>query len=220
MQIHALRSQTVKPKEIWLWVNDDPENRGFDFDSLKVDRIFKNNHNWKFYGRFAAALLVNTEFVAIYDDDTVPGKKWHENCLQTIKTHNGILGSAGIKLKSKIYTDHDRVGWPSKNRKTEEVDLPWGGKLYFYWCIVGGSIDARFINAIKKGIMNKMEEGPLTGSNSQDIRVCIYDGKMHSLDSNEISFRLAGAHAFQEAFENASPTQNLKRAYCCVCKVF
>lgn len=130
MQIHALRSQTVKPKEIWLWVNDHPENRGFDFDSLKVDRIFKNNHNWKFYGRFAAALLVNTEFVAIYDDDTVPGKKWHENCLQTIKTHNGILGSAGIKLKSKIYTDHDRVGWPSKNRKTEEVDLV--GHAWFF----------------------------------------------------------------------------------------
>ena len=63
-------------------------------------------------------------------------------------------------------------------RNTEVEELPWGGKLVFLWCIVGGSIDSKYSNAIKKGIMNKMEEGPLTGSNSQNIRVCIYDGKM------------------------------------------
>ncbi len=90
-------------------------------------------------------------------------------------------------------------------RKTEEVDLPWGGQLHFYWCIVGGSIDGRFINAIKKGIMNKMEEGPLTGSNSQDIRVCIYDGKMHPVDSNDMAFMLAASAGFKNAFNNANP---------------
>ncbi len=90
-------------------------------------------------------------------------------------------------------------------RKTEEVDLPWGGQLHFYWCIVGGSIDGRFINAIKKGIMNKMEEGPLTGSNSQDIRVCIYDGKMHPVDSNDMAFMLAASQGFKNAFNNANP---------------
>ena len=90
-------------------------------------------------------------------------------------------------------------------RGSEEHDLPWGGKLVFFNCIVGGSIDARFHPAILKGIMEKMEEGPLTGSYARDIRVMIYDGKMHPVDSNEISFKLAGRHAFSEAFKSAGP---------------
>jgi elongation factor G len=90
-------------------------------------------------------------------------------------------------------------------RGTEEVKLPWGGKLIFCNCIVGGSIDSRFHPAILKGIMEKMTEGPLTGSYARDIRVCIYDGKMHPVDSNEISFKLAGRHAFSDAFKKAGP---------------
>jgi len=90
-------------------------------------------------------------------------------------------------------------------RGTDVTDLPWGGKLVFCNCIVGGSIDARFLPAILKGIMEKMEEGPLTGSYARDIRVCVYDGKMHPVDSNEISFRLAGRNAFSAAFKIAGP---------------
>lgn len=90
-------------------------------------------------------------------------------------------------------------------RGKEEIDLPWSGKLVFYNCIVGGSIDARFLPAILKGLMEKMEEGPLTGSYARDIRVAVYDGKMHPVDSNEISFRLAGRNAFKTAFKNAGP---------------
>ena len=87
----------------------------------------------------------------------------------------------------------------------QEIDLEWGGKIVIYNCIVGGAIDARFIPAIVKGIMDRMEQGPVTGSYARDVRVCIYDGKMHPVDSNEISFRLAARHAFSEAFNNASP---------------
>lgn len=90
-------------------------------------------------------------------------------------------------------------------RGTDEHKLSWGGKLVFCNCIVGGSIDARFHPAILKGIMEKMEEGPLTGSYARDIRVCIYDGKMHPVDSNEISFKLAGRNAFSQAFKKAGP---------------
>ncbi len=87
----------------------------------------------------------------------------------------------------------------------EEYNLEWGGKLEFYNCIVGGAIDARFMPAILKGIMEKMEEGPLTGSYARDIRIFVFDGKMHPVDSNEISFKLAARNAFKEAFRNAGP---------------
>ncbi len=87
----------------------------------------------------------------------------------------------------------------------EEFDLPWGGKLEYYNCIVGGAIDARFMPAILKGINEKMSEGPLTGSLARDIRVYVYDGKMHPVDSNEISFVLAARNAFKEAFRIAGP---------------
>ena len=90
-------------------------------------------------------------------------------------------------------------------RDTQIIDLDWGGKVVFVNCIVGGAIDARFLPAILKGIMARMEQGPLTGSYARDIRVCIYDGKMHPVDSNEISFMLAGRNAFSEAFKNAGP---------------
>ncbi|HPD95011.1 MAG: elongation factor G [Bacteroidales bacterium] len=90
-------------------------------------------------------------------------------------------------------------------RGKEEIPLEWGGKLVFYNCIVGGSIDARFMPAILKGIMEKMEQGPLTGSYARDIKVAVYDGKMHPVDSNEISFKLAGRNAFRNAFKDAGP---------------
>ena len=90
-------------------------------------------------------------------------------------------------------------------RDTQEIKLEWGGKLIFVNSIVGGSIDARFLPAILKGVMSRMEQGPLTGSYARDVRVIVYDGKMHPVDSNEISFMLAGRNAFIEAFKNAGP---------------
>jgi elongation factor G len=90
-------------------------------------------------------------------------------------------------------------------RGKDEIPLDWGGKLVFYNCIVGGAIDARFLPAVLKGVMERMEEGPLTGSYARDIRVCVYDGKMHPVDSNEISFKLAGKASFSMAFKEAGP---------------
>jgi elongation factor G len=107
-------------------------------------------------------------------------------------TESNMMKIAGKEIKLSV-------------RDKEYVDLPWGGKLAYINCIVGGSIDARFMPAILKGIMEKMEVGPLTGSYARDIRVYVYDGKMHPVDSNEISFRLAGRNAFSQAFKSANP---------------
>ena len=90
-------------------------------------------------------------------------------------------------------------------KNKEVVDLEWGGKLVFINSVVGGAIDARFMPAILKGVMDCMEHGPLTGSYARDVRVIVYDGKMHPVDSNELSFMLAARHAFSEAFKNAGP---------------
>ena len=90
-------------------------------------------------------------------------------------------------------------------RDTQTIDLDWGGKLVFVNSIVGGAIDARFLPAILKGIMARMEQGPLTGSYARDVRIIVYDGKMHPVDSNEISFMLAGRNAFSTAFKEAGP---------------
>ncbi|NLX80969.1 MAG: elongation factor G [Proteiniphilum sp.] len=92
-----------------------------------------------------------------------------------------------------------------QSRDVQTINLDWGGKLVFVNSIVGGSIDTRFLPAILKGIMARLEQGPLTGSYARDVRVIVYDGKMHPVDSNEISFMLAGRHAFSEAFRNAGP---------------
>lgn len=90
-------------------------------------------------------------------------------------------------------------------RGREVFNLDWGGKLVFYNCIVGGAIDARFLPSILKGVMEKMHEGPLTGSYVRDVRVSVYDGKMHPVDSNDISFKIAGLQAFRQAFQQADP---------------
>ena len=123
--------------------------------------------------------------------------------------HKKQSGGAGqfaqVHLKIEPYYE----GMPEPEgfslRGKEEVDLPWGGKLIFYNCIVGGVIDTRYLPSIMKGVLDVMRSGPLTGSYIRDVRVMVYDGKMHSVDSNDISFKIAGAHAFKEAFLDANP---------------
>lgn len=123
--------------------------------------------------------------------------------------HKKQSGGAGQFAEVHMRIEPYYEGMPDPTdltvRNREEDIMPWGGKLVFFWCIVGGSIDNKFSNAIKKGVLNKMSEGPLTGSRCRDIRVCIYDGKMHPVDSNDMAFQIAGTMAFKNNFQNAGP---------------
>ena len=154
-QIESLRAQTIKPKQIWLWVNDHEDNHGFDFSSLDVDKIIKNDYNWKFFGRFTICFMAQTEFIALFDDDTIPGSKWFENCIDTMRMAPGILGGAGVKLKGDKYYGHDRFGWSSQNEQIVEVDLV--GHAWFFK---------------KEWLKYIWMEEPLTYENGEDIHFC------------------------------------------------
>lgn len=123
--------------------------------------------------------------------------------------HKKQSGGAGQFGEVHMLIEPYYEGMPNQNkypiRGTDVYELPWGGKLIFNNCIVGGAIDARFLPAILKGINERIEEGPLTGSYARDIVINVYDGKMHPVDSNELAFKLAGRNAFREAFKNAGP---------------
>ena len=116
---------------------------------------------------------------------------------------SGQFGEVHIKIEPYFEGMPEPEGFNIRGK--EEVKLEWGGKLVFYNCIVGGVIDTRYLPSVLKGILEVMEEGPLTGSYARDIRVMLFDGKMHAVDSNDISFKIAAAHAFKEAFLNAKP---------------
>ncbi|MDP3312480.1 translation factor GTPase family protein [Lutibacter sp.] len=116
---------------------------------------------------------------------------------------SGQFGEVHIKVEPWFEGMPEPVGFNIRGK--EEIDLDWGGKLVFYNCIVGGVIDARYLPSVLKGVLEVMEEGPLTKSYARDIRVMLFDGKMHPVDSNDISFKIAGAHAFKAAFLDAKP---------------
>ena len=115
----------------------------------------------------------------------------------------GQFGEVHLKIEPWSEDMPEPVGFNIRGK--QEIDLDWGGKLVFYNCIVGGVIDARYLPSILKGVLEVMESGPLTSSYIRDVRVMVYDGKMHPVDSNDISFKIAAAHAFKEAFLNANP---------------
>lgn len=160
----------------------------------------------------------NDKLPIVFEEPKIPYRETITKAARADYRHKKQSGGAGqfgeVHLIIEPYTEgmpaptSYRFGnqeYVMKVRDTQEYPLSWGGKLVVCDCIVGGAIDARFIPAIVKGLMDRMEQGPLTGSYARDVRVCIYDGKMHPVDSNEISFRLAGRNAFSEAFRTAGP---------------
>ena len=163
--------------------------------------------------------LENNEKLQVkYGEPKIPYRETITKAARADYRHKKQSGGAGQFGEVHLIVEPYKEGMPVPDtykfngqefkinvKGTEEVPLEWGGKLVFVNSIVGGSIDARFLPAILKGIMARMEQGPLTGSYARDVRVIVYDGKMHPVDSNEISFMLAGRNAFSEAFKNAGP---------------
>ena len=163
--------------------------------------------------------LENNEKLQVkYEEPKIPYRETITKAARADYRHKKQSGGAGQFGEVHLIVEPYKEGMPVPDtykfngqefkitvRGTEEIPLEWGGKLVFINSIVGGSIDARFLPAIMKGIMSRLEQGPLTGSYARDVRICVYDGKMHPVDSNEISFMLAGRNAFSTAFKEAGP---------------
>lgn len=132
-------------------------------------------------------------------------RKMAESSYRHKKQSGGAGQFAEVYMRIEPWTENMPEPKGLTVRGKEELPLDWGGKLVYYNCIVGGAIDARFIPSILKGVMEKMQDGPLTGSYVRDVRVSVYDGKMHPVDSNDISFKIAGLQAFRQAFQMADP---------------
>ena len=160
----------------------------------------------------------NDKLPIMFEEPKIPYRETITRAARADYRHKKQSGGAGQFGEVHLIVEPYTEGMPAPDtyrfgnqefkmsvRDTQEIPLAWGGKLVVCNCIVGGAIDSRFIPAIVKGLMDRMEQGPLTGSYARDVRVCIYDGKMHPVDSNEISFRLAGRNAFSQEFREATP---------------
>ena len=173
----------------------------------------------EFHLRVLKWRLENNEKLDIeFEEPRIPYRETITKKAQATYRHKKQSGGAGqfgeVSLIIEPYAEGmpDPVSYKFNGQEfkmniksKEEKDLPWGGKLQFINSVVGGAIDLRFMPAILKGVMDCMERGPLTGSYARDVRVVVYDGKMHPVDSNELSFTLAARHAFSDAFKNAGP---------------
>ena len=173
----------------------------------------------EFHLRVLKWRLENNEKLQVeYEEPRVPYRETITKKAQASYRHKKQSGGAGQFGEVALIVEPYAEGMPDpvsykfngqefkvNIKSKEEKDLPWGGKLQFINSVVGGAIDLRFMPAILKGVMDCMERGPLTGSYARDVRVVVYDGKMHPVDSNELSFTLASRHAFSDAFKNAGP---------------
>jgi elongation factor G len=146
---------------------------------------------------------------ASFNRPRIPYRETIRKAVQSSYRHKKQSGGAGQFAEVYMQVEPSYEGMPDPEgfsvRGREEIHLDWGGKLIFLNCIVGGAIDQRFLPSILKGVMEKMQEGPLTGSLVRDVRVSVFDGKMHPVDSNDISFKIAGMMAFKRAFQQADP---------------
>ena len=186
IQLDAIQSQTIKPKEILIWQNKG--NLELPEKFFNKAYVSVNNKNYGVWARFAFALNAKTEYVCIFDDDTIPGERWFENCIDTMKNFEGLLGTRGLKFKSKKrYTPNIGFGWDNPNSKVEKVDIvghswffkrEWLGAFWRELPPINSSViageDIHFSYAIQKHLglgtyvpPHPLNEPELWGSNSK-----------------------------------------------------
>ena len=172
-QIEAIENQTIKPKEIWIWYNNPEDREQIDLSEEFGDyKIINSNHNFKFHGRFALGLLAQTEYVVFFDDDTIPGPRWFENCFNTLeKTGDAILGTAGVfftgELDTYNYSRHTKIGWNGSGyNEIRKVDL------------VGHSWFLR-----KQNLKYLFYEEPMTWDNGEDIQLSYLSLKYGNIET-------------------------------------
>lgn len=160
-QIEAIQSQTIKSEEIIIWYNKPENGKQYNVSGLGA-KVILCDHNYKFHGRFAACLLAKTRYIAVFDDDTIPGKKWFENCLECMKRKPGIYGTTGVVLHGYGYTPNHKVGWngATPNEDIEEVDLV--GHAWFME---------------KKDLLHLWREEPYSWDNGEDMQLSYYAQK-------------------------------------------
>ena len=153
-QIEAIRNQTVPVDDIWVWYNKPEDQSQYDITKLGC-KVATCNHNFKFHGRFAFGLLAQTQYIAFFDDDTIPGPKWFENCLNQLDNENLILGTTGVRYLGEAYDPLEKIGWNGvKSNTTEYVDLV--GHAWF----------------MKKSTLKYLwEEEPISWENGEDIQL-------------------------------------------------
>jgi len=166
-QIEAIRNQTIAPTDIWIWYNKPEDGEQYDLTNMGC-KVVTSNYNFKFHGRFSFGLLAQTKYIAFFDDDTIPGNKWFENCLNTIEAgYDGILGSTGIYLNSSNYQQHQKIGWNgTHNIEPYKVDL------------VGHSW---FMN--KNYLRHMWTENPISWENGEDIQLSFLAKMIGGIDT-------------------------------------
>lgn len=156
-QIEAIKNQSVPVDDIMIWSNKPEDGVQFNLDNLGV-KVAYSNTNFKFHARFAYGLLAKSEYVAFFDDDTIPGKEWFKNCLDTMGSNDYILGTSGVRLESEFYDPHSKFGWNgNKNDKLEFVDLV--GHAWF----------------LKRSTLKYLwQEYPISWENGEDIQLSAF----------------------------------------------
>jgi hypothetical protein len=221
-QTEAITKQTIKPNEVMIWQNQ-PEKRENCFylqdDSGQI-KISHNNHNYGVWARFAFALNAKSEYICLLDDDTIPGSKWAENCINSIKEENGLYGTVGVVFNDVGYKSFERFGWPNPNQEKKQVDIV-GHSWFFhrdllgaFWRETGPPLnnicgeDVHFSYAIQKYLNLNTYVPPhpeddleLWGSQPKSAMTYGVDENSISVNSNGIDFGLSLKHYYDKGFK-------------------
>jgi hypothetical protein len=221
-QMEAIGKQTIKPSEVMVWQNlpDDPSSAFYLQDETQSIKIAHNNFNYGVWARFAFALNAKSDYICILDDDTIPGIKWTENCINSINEENGLYGTVGVIFNDTDYQSFDRFGWPNPNEEKKQVDIV-GHSWFFhrdllgaFWRETGPPLnmicgeDVHFAYSVQKHLglntyvpPHPKEDLELWGSQPKSAMEYGVDQNAISVNSNGIDFGKSLKHYYDKGFK-------------------